>query len=217
MMKILNKVFVTAGFALGTLAFSGEALAQEAPDVLVKRITQEVMEVAKNDQEIKAGNQKRIQALVETKILPHVDFKRATAMAAGRYWRDATSQQQRQLTDEFSALLIYTYAGAISKIGDQKVEFKPLAANTDDTEVVVRFQVQQPRGGEPVQVGYRLYKSPEGWKVYDVNLLGAWLIETYKGNFSTEIGKGGIDGLIHTLSEKNRSLAGQAGGSGRAF
>lgn len=215
-MKILKKLFVLAGFALGALASAGQALAQEAPDVLVKRITREVMDTAKTDKEIKAGNRQHIQMLIETRILPHVDFRRTTAMAVGRYWREATPQQQQQLTDEFRALLTYTYAGALSQIGDQKLEFKPLRADAADTDVEVRFQVRQPRGGDPIQVSYRLYKSPDGWKVYDVNLLGAWLIETYKGSFSAEIGKGGIDGLIRTLSEKNRKLAGNASEGGKA-
>jgi phospholipid transport system substrate-binding protein len=171
------------------------------------------METAKSDKEIKAGNRKRIQAVVETRILPHVDFQRTTAMAVGRYWREATPQQQQQLIDEFRMLLIHTYAGAMSQIGDQKLEFKPLRASPDDDEVEVRFQVLQPRGGDPVQVSYRLYKTADGWKVYDVNVLGAWLIETYKGTFSAEIAKGGVDGLIRSLSEKNRKLAAQSGGA----
>jgi phospholipid transport system substrate-binding protein len=215
MLKIFKKLFLLAGFAFAALMFAGMVQAQEAPDVLVKRITQEVMETAKSDKEIKAGNRKRIQALVESRILPHVDIERATALTVGRHWRDATPQQRQQLADEFRALLMYTYAGALSQIGDQKLEFKPLRADPADTEVEVRFQVQQTRGSDPVQVSYRMYKAPEGWKVYDVNVLGAWLSETYKGNFSAEIGRSGIDGLIRTLQEKNRRLAGQAAGGAR--
>jgi phospholipid transport system substrate-binding protein len=208
-MKTVNKVLLFIGVLLGALAFNAQA--QEAPDVLVRRITQEVMETAKTDKEIKAGNRKRIQALVETKILPHVDFQRTTSTAVGRYWREATPQQQQQLTDEFRALLVHTYAGALSQIGDQALEFKPLRAEPGDTEVEVRFQVRQARAAEPLQVSYRLYKAADGWKVYDVNLLGAWLIETYKNNFAAEIGRSGIDGLIHTLADKNRKLAGPRG------
>lgn len=214
-MKILKKLFVVAGLALGALAFAGQAQAQEAPDVLVRRITQEVMETAETDKEIKSGNRKRVHELVETRILPHVDFKRTTSMTVGRYWREATAQQQQQLTDEFRALLIHTYAGALSQIGDQKLEFKPMRADPADPEVEVRFQVVPARGGDPIQISYRLYKAPDGWKVYDVNLLGAWLVETYKGNFSAEIGRSGIDGLIRALSEKNRKLAGQRHGAAR--
>ena len=204
-MKILKKLF--AGMiAVGAVAFTGQVAAQEAPDALVKRISMEVVDAAKADKEIQAGNQKRVLDLVEAKILPHVDFQRMTSLAAGRFWREATPQQQKALTDEFRSLLVYTYSGAISQIKDQKVEFKPMRSEPGDTEVEVRSQVVQPRG-EPLQLNYRLEKANSGWKIYDVNVLGAWLVETYKGNFAAEISKGGIDGLINTLSEKNKKLS----------
>ena len=205
-MKTFKNLFVIA-FTLGILAFAGFANAQqEAPDALVKRISQEVLDIAKTDKEIQSGNQKRVLELVEAKILPFVDFQRMTALAAGRFWREATPEQQKQLTDQFRSLLVYTYSGAISQIKDQKVDFKPLRADPSATEVEVRSQVIQPRG-EPIQLNYRLQKEPSGWKIYDVNVLGAWLVETYKGNFSSEISKGGIDGLIKALSERNKKLA----------
>ena len=207
-MKLLNKLFAIV-LTAGSLALTGHAVAQEAPDALVKRISQEVLDAAKTDKAIQGGNQKRVLDLVETKILPYVDFQRMTALAAGRYWRDATPEQQKMLTDEFRALLVYTYSGAITQVKDQKIEFKPLRADPADTEVEVRSQVVQPRG-EPVQLNYRLEKTPTGWKIYDVNVLGAWLVETYKGNFATEISKGGIDGLIKTLSDRNKRLAASA-------
>jgi phospholipid transport system substrate-binding protein len=209
-MKIFNKLFAVIGFTLGALAFAPAAFAQEAPDVLVKRISQEVLESAKSDKDIQTGNQKRVLDLVEAKILPHVDFQRMTALAAGRFWREATPEQQKQLTNEFRTLLVFTYSGAISQIRDQKLEFKPMRGDPSDTEVEVRSQVVQPRGGDPIQLNYRLAKSPNGWKIYDVNVLGAWLVETYKGNFAAEISKGGIDGLIKTLAEKNKRLAASA-------
>ncbi|HCE09214.1 MAG TPA: hypothetical protein DIT28_11550 [Oxalobacteraceae bacterium] len=204
-MKILKKLFAVM-IAVGAVAFTGQVAAQEAPDVLVKRISMEVVDAAKADKEIQAGNQKRVLDLVEAKILPHVDFQRMTSLAAGRFWREATPQQQKALTDEFRSLLVYTYSGAISQIKDQKVEFKPMRSEPGDTEVEVRSQVVQPRG-EPLQLNYRLEKANSGWKIYDVNVLGAWLVETYKGNFAAEISKGGIDGLINTLSEKNKKLS----------
>lgn len=205
-MKTLKNLFVLA-FTLSTLIFAGLANAQqEAPDALVKRISQEVLDTAKTDKEIQSGNQKRVLDLVEAKILPYVDFQRMTALAAGRFWREATPEQQKQLTDQFRSLLVYTYSGAISQIRDQKVDFKPLRADPSATEVEVRSQVIQPRG-EPIQLSYRLEKEPTGWKIYDVNVLGAWLVETYKGNFASEISKGGIDGLIKALSERNKKLA----------
>jgi phospholipid transport system substrate-binding protein len=206
-MKIFNKLFAAIGFAVSSLAFIPYASAQETPDALIKRISQEVLDSAKADKEIQAGNQKRVLELVEAKVLPYVDFQRMTALAAGRYWREATPEQKKQLTDEFRTLLVYTYSGAISQIRDQKLEFKPMRADPADTEVEVRSQVLQPRGGDPIQLNYRLEKLPDGWKIYDVNVLGAWLVETYKGNFASEISKGGIDGLIKTLVEKNKRLA----------
>lgn len=205
-MKILNKFLVTI-ITFATLAFAGGAqAADEAPDALVKRISQEVLDIAKHDREIQGGNQKRVLELVEQKILPYVDFQRMTALAAARYWREATPEQQKQLTTEFRSLLIYTYSGAISQIKDQKLDFKPFRAAPTDTEVEVRSQVLQSRG-EPIQLNYRLQKTAAGWKIYDINVLGAWLVETYKGNFAAEISKSGIDGLIKALSDKNKRLA----------
>jgi phospholipid transport system substrate-binding protein len=214
-MKLFNKLFAVFGFALATVAFAGPALAQEAPDVLIKRISEEVLRDARADKEIQGGNQKRVLELVEAKVLPHVDFRRMTALAAGRYWRDATPEQQKQLTDEFRALLVYTYSGAISQVKDQKLEFRPFRADPADTEVEVRSQVVQMRG-DPIQLNYRLAKSPDGWKIYDVNVLGAWLVETYRGSFAAEISKGGIDGLIRTLAERNKRLATSAAKSPRS-
>ncbi len=144
--------------------------------------------------------------VVQSKIIPHVDFPRMTAMAAGRFWREATPEQRTALTNEFKTLLIYTYSGAISQIRNQKLEFRPMRAAPDDTEVEVRSSVLQSRG-EPIQLNYRLEKTPNGWKIYDVNILGAWLVETYKGSFASEISRGGIDGLIRTLAERNKRLA----------
>nr|WP_230412213.1 ABC transporter substrate-binding protein [Undibacterium hunanense] len=193
--------------------FGGNAMAQqEAPDVLVKRISQEIIDLAKNDKEIQAGNQKRVYDMVESKILPYIDFPRMTSLAAGKSWKEATPDQQKQLTNEFRTLLVFTYSGAISQIKDQRVEFKPLRAAPDDTEVEVRSQVIQTRG-EPIQLNYRLEKLASGWKIFDINVLGAWLVETYKGSFSAEITKSGIDGLIKTLAEKNKKLA--AAGAGK--
>lgn len=213
-MKIFKKIFAVM-VAVGSLAFVSHAAAQEAPDALVKRISQEVLDLVKADKEIQAGNQKRVLELVEAKILPFVDFQRMTSLAAGRFWREATPEQQKQLTNEFRSLLVYTYSGAISQIRDQKIEFKPLRVDPADTEVEVRSQVVQPRG-EPIQLNYRLEKLPGGWKIYDVNVLGAWLVETYKSSFSAEIGKVGIDGLIKVLSDKNKRLAAAAAKTSKA-
>lgn len=195
-----------AVLTLGMLGFTGAAVAQEAPDVFIKRISQEVLETAKSDRDIQSGNQQKILDVVQSKILPNVDFQRMTALAAGRHWREATPEQQKRLTEEFRDLLVYTYAGAIAQIRDQQLEFKPMRNDPSDTDVEVRSQVVQQRG-EPIQLNYRLTKAGNTWKIYDLNVLGAWLVETYKGNFASEISKGGIDGLIKTLAERNKKLS----------
>ena len=204
------KQLLSIVLSAGVMAFCSHAVAQEAPDALVKRISQEVLDIAKTDKEIQGGNQKRVLDLVETKILPYVDFQRMTALAAGRFWRDATPEQQKALIKEFRSLLVYTYSGAIAQVKDQVVEFKPMRMDPTDTEVEVRSQVVQSRGGEAISLNYRLEKAGASWKIYDVNVLGAWLVETYKGNFAAEIGKHGFDGLIKTLAEKNTMLGARA-------
>ena len=206
-MKMIKQLIAVATVAFATSALAAPApAANEAPDALVKRISTEVLETAKADKDIQAGNQKKVMDLVETKILPYVDFQRMTSLAAGRYWREATPEQQKQLSAEFRTLLIFTYSGALSQVKDQTIDFKPMRASPGDTEVEVRSQVNVPRG-EPIQLNYRVAKGDSGWKIYDINVLGAWLVEAYKGTFASEISKGGIDGLIKTLSEKNKKLA----------
>jgi phospholipid transport system substrate-binding protein len=194
----------------GSLLLSGAALlvgpahaAEEAPDALVKRISDEVMAAIQADPAIQAGDINRIVALVDTKIMPHVNFARMTSSAVGRFWRQATPAQQKQLQDEFKILLVRTYSDALGEVKDQTVSFKPLRARAEDTEVVVRSEV---RGrGQPVQLDYRLEKTPSGWKIYDLNVLGVWLIETYRTQFAQEINAKGIEGLIGTLSQRNKS------------
>jgi phospholipid transport system substrate-binding protein len=199
--KMLTLIVTVAGLAL-----TQHVAAQEAPDALVKRISQEVIDAAKSDKEIQSGNQKHVQDLVNAKILPHVDFMRMTALAAGPEWKKATSQQQNQLSNEFRTLIIHTYSGAISKIKNQQIILKPMRADPGSSDVEVQTEVQQPQG-EPIQLYYRLEKMPDGWKIYDMSVLGAWLVETYKGTFASEISKSGIDGLIKTLADKNKTLA----------
>jgi phospholipid transport system substrate-binding protein len=175
----------------------------EAPEVLVKRISSDVLSSVKADPAIQKGDINRIVALVDAKIMPNVNFSRMTSMAVGRYWRQATPEQQKQLQDEFKTLLVRTYAGALGEVRDQTLSFKPMRAKPEDTEVVVRSEV---RGrGEPIQLDYRLEKTPEGWKIYDLNVLGAWLVENYKSQFAQEIGTKGIDGLIANLVQRNKA------------
>ncbi|MYM85951.1 hypothetical protein GTP91_02020 [Rugamonas sp. FT82W] len=205
-MKLIKQLIALATVALAVNAHAAAAPSNEAPDVLVKRISQDVIETAKSDKAIQAGDQKKVLDLVESKILPYVDSQRMTALAAGRFWRDATPEQQKALSDQFRTLLIFTYSGALSQIKNETVEFKPMRSDPSDNEVEVRSQVNVTRG-EPIPLNYRVAKTPSGWKIYDINVLGAWLVETYKGTFASEISKGGIDGLIKTLTEKNKSLA----------
>jgi phospholipid transport system substrate-binding protein len=206
-MKSFNKLFFSLAISVGLLMGANVAnAADEAPDALVKRLSQEIIDTAKSDKDIQAGDQKKVHELVEGKILPFINFQRMTSMAAGKSWREATPEQQKQLITEFRTLLVHTYSGAISQIKDQKVEFKPFRAAADDTEVEVKSQVIRPRG-DPIQLSYRLEKLPAGWRIYDINVLGAWLVETYKGTFTAEINKGGIDGLIKALSDKNKARA----------
>ena len=177
--------------------------ADEAPDALVKRISGEVMAAVKADPAIQKGDVSRIVALVDSKIMPSVNFSRMTASAVGRHWRQATPEQQKQLQDEFKTLLVRTYSGALGEVKDQTLSFRPLRAKPEDTEVVVRSEV---RGrGEPIQLDYRLEKTADGWKIYDLNVLGVWLVETYRTQFAQEINAKGIDGLIATLVQRNKA------------
>ena len=204
-MKLFNQC---CAVMTGLLLCAGLAqAAEETPDVLIRRISQEVLDVAKTDKDIQAGDQSKVLKLVEAKVLPYVDFQRMTELAAGRNWRAATPDQQQELVKQFKSLLIFTYSGALSQVKDQRLEYKPFRADPTDTDVEVRSQVITPRAGQVIELNYRLAKGTEGWKIYDINVLGAWLIETYKGNFSAEISKSGIDGLIKTLTAKNAKLS----------
>lgn len=194
-------------FALCGLARADDAASGEPPDALIKRVSGEVMQVARTDRAIQAGDRKRIYEVVQTLILPHLDFQRGTALTMGRYWREATPQQRERVAEEFRKLLLHTYAGAMSQIRDQTITFKPMRLDPAATSAEVHSEVLLPRRPEPVQVSYRLHKTASGWKIYDVNVMGAWLSETYKATFASEISRGGIDGLIRTLEDKNRQLA----------
>ena len=207
-MKPIAKLIVTAAaVAMSTAVLVAPARAAvEAPDALVKRVSTDVIESVKADKDIQAGNSKKIMDLVNSKILPYVDSDKMTAQAAGRFWRQATPEQQKQLSEEFRTLLVYTYAGALSQIKNETIEFKPFRADPADTEVEVKSQVNLTRG-EPITLNYRLAKGPQGWKIFDLNVLGAWLVETYKSTFASEIGKNGIDGLIKKLHDRNEQLA----------
>jgi phospholipid transport system substrate-binding protein len=200
------KTWITALITALGLAVSANAQQAEAPDTLIKRVSSEVLEAVKSDKQVQAGDIKRVMELVDQKVLPYTNFERMTAMATGRHWRQATPEQQKRLQQEFKTLLVRTYAGALSQVKDQTIEMRPLRAGPDDTEVIVRTQVVG-KGTDPIQLDYRLEKTASSWKVYDLNVLGVWLVENYRASFSNEITKNGIDGLIATLAERNKQIA----------
>ncbi|MBL8371436.1 MAG: ABC transporter substrate-binding protein [Burkholderiaceae bacterium] len=177
----------------------------EAPDALVRRLSSEMLEAIRADRAVRAGDINRTMALVDARIMPSVNFQRMTASAVGPGWRRATPEQQKRLQDEFKTLLVRTYAGALAQVTDQSVFIKPFRASQDDPEVLVRTEV---RGkGEPIQLDYRLEKTPgrgSGWLIYDLNVLGVWLVENYRGQFAREVNARGVDGLLQALAEKNR-------------
>jgi phospholipid transport system substrate-binding protein len=186
------------------LAFTvgGPARAETAPDELIRQVSVDVIDSVKADKAIQAGDVGRIITLVDAKVMPHVNFQRMTASAVGRNWRSATPEQQKRLQEEFKVLLVRSYAGALTQVKDQTVQLKPLRASPGDGEVVVRTEIKGK--GEPVQLDYRLEKSGDTWKIYDVNVLGVWLVEQYRISFNQEISSGGIDGLIAKLAERNK-------------
>jgi phospholipid transport system substrate-binding protein len=176
-----------------------------APDALSKAVTEEVLAVLKTDKDI---NQKKVVELVEKKVLPHFNFTRMTRLAVGGNWRQATPEQQKRLTEEFRTLLVQTYAATLTAYRDEKVEFRPLRMKPDDTEVLVRTSIIQSTG-KPVPVDYRMEKTDAGWKVYDVIVADLSLVQNYRGTFNSEVQKGGIDGLVKALADKNKQLTGK--------
>jgi phospholipid transport system substrate-binding protein len=178
--------------------------AEEAPDALINRFSNEALDIVKADKAIQAGDMAKVIALVDSKVMPHVNFQRMTAGAVGRGWRDATPAQRQRLQDEFKVLLVRTYSSALAQVKDQTVVVRPLRGKIED-EVLVRTEV---RGrGEPLQLDYRMEKTDKGWKIYDFNVLGIWIVQTYQTQFAAEVNKGGIDGLINSLSERNKANA----------
>lgn len=191
-------------FVLVFLLSAWTAVAQEsAPDLLVKAITQDVISVIKQDKDIQSGNTRKIADLVETKVLPHFNFLHMTQLAMAINWRKASPEQQKLLVQEFKTLLVRTYSAALSSYRDQVIEFRPLRARPEDTEITVRSEVKQ-KGAQSVTIDYDMEKTASGWKVFDVKVGGVSLITTYKEDFSSQVREVGIDGLIKLLSNKNR-------------
>ena len=201
---------ITKSLVVGLLLISSAVFAQTpdqatAPDALIKMVVSDVMASVKSDPDIQKGNIPKIVDLVEKKIVPYTDMRRTTEMAMGPNWKKATPEQQNQLVLEFKNLLIRTYSGALSQLRDQTVQFKALRAAPDDKEVVVKTVVLG--RGDPVPLDYRLEKTDKGWKVYDMNIMGVWLVEAYRNQFSNQISQNGIDGLVKFLQDRNKQLA----------
>ena len=204
----LGRAALAAGavYALG-LPLAALA-ADETPDALIRRLSVDVLNTVRADKAIQAGDIDKVIALVDKTVMPNVNFRRMTAAAVGPGWRQATPEQQKRLQDEFKVLLVRTYAGALAQVSDQTVRIKPMRAAADDRDVLVRTDIVGK--GDPIQLDYRLEKTPgegAGWKIYNLNVLGVWLVETYRSQFAQEINAKGIDGLIDTLVARNKSNA----------
>ncbi len=200
---------VLAALTWGGPAYAAEDLSALAPADLIGRLSTEVLDAVKADKSIQAGDLGKVIALVDAKVMPLVNFQRMTASAVGRAWRQATPEQKKRLEDEFKILLVRTYSGALAQVKDQSVSVKPMRGSPTDTEVIVRTEV---RGrGDPIQLDYRLEKTDKGWRIYDFNVLGIAIVQTYQSQFSAEINKSGadtkagLDALIAVLAERNKS------------
>ena len=201
-----RQILAATAVLLTALVVPAAHAEDEAPDALIKRLSVDVLETIKNDKAIRAGDMAKVIALVDSRIMPNVNFLRMTASAVGPAWRQATPEQQKRLQEEFKILLVRTYAGALAQVTDQTISMKPLRAAAEDKEVLVRSEIKG--NGESIQLDYRLEKTPgqgAGWRIYNLNVLGVWLVETYRSQFSQEINAKGVDGLIATLTDRNKS------------
>ena len=207
-LKFFSRLSAVILLSLAGLLPLAASAADEAPDALIKRLSTEILDKIKSDKSIKAGDMTRIVALVDSEVMPNLNFQRMTSSAVGPAWRQATPEQRKRLQEEFKTLLLRTYAGALSQVGDQSIVIKPFRAAPEDKEVVVRTEVLGL--GDPIQLDYRLEKTPgegAGWKIYNLNVLGVWLVETYRSQFAQEINTKGIAGLINALAERNKTNA----------
>jgi phospholipid transport system substrate-binding protein len=202
----MQRIIIAVLAAFAAFAVAAPAHAQEAPDALVKRVSEDVIATIKSDPKIQAGDQARIREVMETKLIPNFDFARMTALAMGKNWRSASPEQQQRLTVEFQTLLVRTYSTALNKYRDETIDYKPLRANPADTDVTVRTLVVKP-GGNPVQIDYGMTKTSSGWKAYDVIVGGVSLVTNYRDEFNEQIKNGGVDGLIKVLADKNKGAS----------
>jgi phospholipid transport system substrate-binding protein len=204
--NFLRTLGLTVLMAVGLVG--GAHANDEAPDAMIKRLSVDVLDTIKADKALRSGDMVKLVALVDERIMPNVNFQRMTASAVGPAWRQATPEQQKRLQEEFKILLVRTYAGALAQVTTQTIAMKPLRASPEDKEVLVRTEIKG--GGDPIQLDYRLEKTPgqgAGWRIYNLNVLGVWLVETYKSQFSQEINAKGLDGLILSLSDRNKANA----------
>ena len=203
------KLLFILATALGAMLSVPAPAQQDAPDVLVKTVTNEVLAIVREDKDIQSGSTKRAMELVEQKVLPHFNFTRMTQLAVGRDWRQASPEQQAQLVAEFKTLLVRTYSNALTGYRNQVIAFKPARYQPTDTDVIVRTEVKQP-GAQPVSIDYSLRKETDGWKVYDVVVANVSLVTNYRDSFAAEVRNSGIDGLIKSLQNRNKSLEAKA-------
>lgn len=205
LLVVLATVAPLLAQAQGVAAATAAPSAPQTPDALVLSLSNEVLDTIRNDPALQAGDSGRINKLIDEKVLPHVNFEKMTRLAVGRGWRTATAEQRTALTREFRALLVRTYSGALSAVKDQQVKMLPFRMKADDTDVLVRSVVVVPSRSDNIQLDYRLEKTERGWKIYDINVLGVWLVENYKNQFSAKINADGVDGLIKQLTEQNKA------------
>jgi phospholipid transport system substrate-binding protein len=199
-------LLTTAAVMAAALAAPVWAQAHERPEALIERLASELIGLLQNDPSLRSGNIDRVNQLVDERLMPYVNFNRMTATSVGRFWRQATPQQRQRLQQEFKMLLIRTYSGALTQFTNQTLAMRPSRYRPEDKEVTIRSEL---RGrGEPIQVDYRLESTPNGWKIYDINVMGIWLVETYRTQFAQEINARGIDGLIETLAQRNAGNTG---------
>jgi phospholipid transport system substrate-binding protein len=203
--KRITQYLITGLLLISSAVFAQTPDQATTPDALIKMVVTDVMSSVKSDPDIQKGNIPKVVDLVEKKIVPYTDMRRTTEMAMGPNWKKATPEQQNQLVMEFKNLLIRTYSGALSQLRDQTVQFKALRAAPDDKDVVVKTVVLG--RGDPVPLDYRLEKTDKGWKVYDMNIMGVWLVEAYRNQFTNQISQNGIDGLVKFLQDRNKQLA----------
>ena len=207
--SVLRSLTAMFTLAVAGLGFSAPTLAaDEAPDAMIKRLSTDVLDAIKADKGMRGGDLPKVMALVDSRVMPNVNFQRMTASAVGPKWREATADQKTRLQEEFKTLLVRTYAGALSQVSDQAIVIKPMRNAAEDNEVIVRSEIKG--SGDAIQLDYRLEKTAgqgAGWKIYDLNVLGVWLVQTYKSQFSQEINAKGVDGLIASLAERNKANA----------